>query len=124
MKKALARLIVEQIDKYPFHYQSESTKVLSPLEAQYLTTHTALLHAHYRSAFLSTFSTPLQKLDDTGGGISMIDTPDADAAVFCRVLRDGESDGEEQIELKRGDVWVLRWRSVHRAVERGDVELI
>lgn len=61
----------------------------------------------------------------------MVDTPDEEAAVFCRVLRDVEArveiQGEGEVseaELKRGDVWVLRWRGVKDAVVRGDVELI
>jgi GINS complex subunit 4 len=75
----------------------------------------------------------------------MRDRPDLDAAVFARVLRDcrvrslpdpGEEEREEEegmrddgdadadLEVRRGDVWVLRWRSVRRAVGRGDVELI
>lgn len=60
----------------------------------------------------------------------MVDKPDEDAAVFCRVLRDagtveiqGES-GVGDVELKRGDVWVLRWGGIREAVSRGAVELI
>ena len=56
----------------------------------------------------------------------MIDKPDEDTAVFCRVLRDvevsGAADGE--IALKRGDIWVLRWSSLRGVVQSGDVELI
>lgn len=60
----------------------------------------------------------------------MVDKPDEDNAVFCRVLRDagtlqiqGES-GLGEVALKRGDVWVLRWSAVKDAVTCGDVELI
>lgn len=56
----------------------------------------------------------------------MVDRPDEDTAVFCRVLRDGyaERPVDGDVELKRGDVWVLRWSSVRENVRRGDVELI
>lgn len=60
----------------------------------------------------------------------MVDKPDSDSAVFCRVLRDAatvEVQGEAglvEVELKRGDVWVLRWSAVRDAVVRADVELI
>ena len=60
----------------------------------------------------------------------MVDSPDLDTAVFCRVLRDAgtvEIQGEQgigEIELSRGDVWVLRWRDVRKGVLEGDVELI
>ena len=60
----------------------------------------------------------------------MVDKPDEDSAVFCRVLRDAgsvEVQGEAgvgYVQLIRGDVWVLRWSTVKEAVVRGDVELI
>lgn len=56
----------------------------------------------------------------------MVDKPDEDRAVFCRVLRDGYAQRpvDDDIELKKGDVWVLRWSSVKQGVQRGDVELI
>ena len=60
----------------------------------------------------------------------MVDKPDEDSAVFCRVLRDAgsvEVQGEAgvgDVDLKRGDVWVLRWSAVKEGVVRGDVELI
>lgn len=60
----------------------------------------------------------------------MVDGPDEDSAVFCRVLRDtgsvevyGEG-GTADVDLRRGDVWVLRWSAVRDKVIRGDVELI
>ena len=60
----------------------------------------------------------------------MVDKPDEESAVFCRVLRDagsveiqGEA-GAGDIELRRGDVWVLRWSAVRETVARGEVELI
>lgn len=60
----------------------------------------------------------------------MVDKPDEDTAVFCRVLRDAgrvEVQGEaetKEVELQRGDVWVLRWRAVREGVGRGDMEMI
>ena len=60
----------------------------------------------------------------------MVDKPDEDSAVFCRVLRDAgsvEIQGEAgvgDVELRRGDVWVLRWSAVKEAAGRGDVEMI
>lgn len=122
-----------QIDAYPHHtlalFQTSPT-ILSNLESQYLHHHQHLLSSHYNTAFLSSFPTGLRKLDDTAGGISMIDKPDEDNAVFCRILRDAgqvEIQGEQgsgTVELNRGDVWVLRWGDVKEGVERGDIELI
>jgi len=125
--------ISSKIDAYPEHtsavFQS-SPSTLSHLESQYLRAHKGLLSEHYNTAFLSSFPTGLRKLDDTAGGISMVDRPDEDNAVFCRILRDaGDVDvqgeqGVQRVKLNRGDVWVLRWRDIREGVEMGDIELI
>lgn len=125
------------MDKFPHHYlqlsnsASQATQpILSPTELQYLNHHTALLSHHYNASFLSTFPAQLQKLDDTAGGISMVDAPDAESAVFVRVLRDSGSvqvQGEQgvgEVDLRRGDVWILRWRDVKGRVLNGDMEMI
>jgi len=58
----------------------------------------------------------------------MVDRPDADRAVFVRVLRDcGEvrvEGTDVRCEFRRGDVWVLRWSAVRDKVQDGDAELI
>ena len=60
----------------------------------------------------------------------MVDKPDEESAVFCRILRDtGNVEvqaeaGVSDVDLKRGDVWVLRWSAIKNPVVRGDVELI
>jgi hypothetical protein len=84
-----------QIDKYPLHLLStpaQQARLAAP-ELQYLQQHQALLHRHFLAAFLGDFPAPLRRLDDTAGGISMLDRPDLDTAVFVRVLRDGSSGG-------------------------------
>lgn len=121
----------EKIDKFSQHYLTEpAIDLLSTLEQQYLQSHASLLSSHYSAAFLASFPAALQKLDDTSGGISMVDTPDIDSAVFVRVLRDCGTaevygdDGTNEVDLRRGDIWVLRWRSVGERVKTGDVEII
>lgn len=61
----------------------------------------------------------------------MIDKPDEDTAVFVRVLRDvGDifvHGTDRRFEMKRGDVWVVRWSAVRAwavGSGTGDVELI
>nr|POE65348.1 dna replication complex gins protein sld5 [Quercus suber] len=123
----------DQIDKYPIHTRSlalSNPDFLSRLEQQYLQSHQALLSSHYHASFLSSFPSQLQKLDDTQGGVSMIDHPDQESAVFCRVIKDAGTveiyadTGSSAVEMTRGDIWLLRWSSVKPAVERGDVELV
>ena len=51
----------------------------------------------------------------------MVDKPDEESAVFCRVLRDAgtvEIMGETattDVDLKSGDLWLLRWSAVKDA---------
>jgi GINS complex subunit 4 len=131
-------LISMQIDAHPLHIQAQHAAsndslqpLLSPAEHQYLVSHQTLLSSHYSSSFLSQFPASLQRLDDTAGGISMIDKPDEDKAVFVRALRDvGEifvEGTDRRFEMKRGDVWVVRWSAVRKwavGAGTGDVELI
>ena len=68
-------------------------------------------------------------MDDTAGGISMIEVPDVDKAVFVRGLKDAEEpvviEGTETyFELRRGDIFVTRWSAVRELVLAGDAELI
>lgn len=119
-----------QINKHSLHIQRDPSlsSHLSASETQYLTAHQTLLSTHYAASFLAQFPAQLQRLDDTAGGISMIDAPDLDTAVFCRVLRDlgvVTMEGfDREFDMRRGDVWVVRWSMVRERVLAGDVELI
>ncbi|KAL8868297.1 MAG: hypothetical protein Q9198_008230, partial [Flavoplaca austrocitrina] len=69
------------------------------------------------------------RLDDTAGGISMVEQPDTDTAVFVRVLQDIEvpiviEGTDTDFEMRRGDVYVVRWSAVREYVMNGNVELI
>lgn len=102
---------------------------LSPTELAYATRHQALLHNHYLSSFLASFSPQLQNLNDTAGNISMIDAPDLDTAVFIRMLRDRAVNGkgtdtDNTLPAVSGDVLILRWSSAKPLVEEGDAELV
>ena len=133
--RSFLRARLKKIDTHPLHILArhsasltEAQLLLSPSEYQYLTSHQALLSSHYASSFLGQFPSALQKLDDTTGGISMVDKPDEDVAVFVRVLRDvGEvavEGTDKRFDMKRGDVWVVRWSTVRGWVASGDLELI
>lgn len=68
-------------------------------------------------------------MDDTSLGLSMIDQPDVDKAVFARAVKDVEDaiyvEGTDTFfEMKRGDTYVVRWSAVRDLVFGGIVELI
>ena len=78
---------------------------------------------------MSQFPASLQRLDDTAGGISMVETPDLDKAVFVRALKNSdeliEVEGTDiSFTLEKGAVFVVRWSAVKEAVERGEAELL
>ncbi|KAF6233036.1 hypothetical protein HO173_008792 [Letharia columbiana] len=129
--RSFLRARIAKIDAHALHHLTDpSTKArLSPSELQYATAHTSLLHAHYHSSFLSQFPTSLQRMDDTAGGISMVEGPDVDKAVFVRALKDVEEpvyvEGTDTaFDMRRGDVVVVRWSAVREVVMAGDAELI
>lgn len=201
--RSFLRARIAKIDAHPLHTlaihnpdlasqsQSQHTSrlssndpLLSPSEASYAQTHAALLERHYTSSFLSSFPQKLRRMDDRAGagGVSMIEGPDLDKAVFVRCLGvqrsgnqgnaarpnagfgmdmddmddvrteadygvvdvscgftiSGTENGvdpsqrdnvrrltEERIEqMRRGDIWIVRWRGVRQAVARGECELI
>ena len=59
----------------------------------------------------------------------MIEQPDVDKAVFVRALKDFEEpvvvEGTDiAFEMKRGDIFVVRWSAVRERVLAGDAELL
>lgn len=124
---------IDQIDRYSFHILSVATvrSKLAPSEISYLKSHLALLNNHYLSSFLRNFPEQLRRLDDTAGGISMVEEPDMDtSAVFCRVVKDVQDaivripGTETEFELAKDDLYVVRYSAVRQFVVSGDVELI
>jgi len=120
-----------QIDRFALHYLNDNSARarLSPSELQYATSHQGLLAAHYSASFLSQFPARLQRLDDTVGGIPMVEKPDADYAVFIRALIDSpypvQVEGTEiSIEMQRGNIYIVRWSAIKDRVLDGEVELI
>ncbi|KAA6413483.1 MAG: GINS Sld5 component [Lasallia pustulata] len=129
--RSFLRTRIAKIDKHALYILTNPLQKsrLSSSELQYLTTHQSILHAHYRSSFLSQFPAQLQRLDDTAGGISMVEQPDVDKAVFVRALMDVEEpvvvEGTDiAFEMKRGDIFVVRWSAVRERVLAGDAELL
>ncbi|KAF2835635.1 GINS complex, Sld5 component [Patellaria atrata CBS 101060] len=132
--RSFLRARIAKIDKFPIHHLTDTSTIsrLSASETQYLRAHHVLLSNHYQSSFLSQFPTALQRLDDTIGGISMIDAPDLDTAVFCRILRDlgkmliegKDREHHRELDLKRGEIFIVRWSSIKESVFAGDIELV
>jgi len=89
-----------------------------------------LLNSHFLASFLRGFPEQLRRLDDKAGGISMVEEPDLDGAVFCKVVKDIEDNiaripgTDAEFKLTKGDVYVVRYSAVREFILRGEVELI
>lgn len=123
--------MIFQIDKHALFILKTGSLCsrLSLSELQYAKTHQSILEAHYHSSFLGQFPTSLQKLDDTAGGISMVEQPEVDKAVFLRALRHIDApifvEGTDMgFQMKKGDIYVVRWSAIREIVLDGDAELI
>ncbi len=140
--RSLLRQRLAKLTKYAMHYLTLDNKsaLLSPQEQSFLQNHQALLSNLYGASFLSAFPAQLQRLDDNGGGLNMIEGPDGKKAVFIRCLAerwsndpvyeeyvedDDEREGESgALAMRRGQVWVVRWEDVKKGVEKGALELL
>ncbi|KAI5789709.1 hypothetical protein DFH27DRAFT_517779 [Peziza echinospora] len=130
--RSYLRIRLTKIDKHPLYIlrTPQIRDRLSPPELQYLKSHQALLNNFYLGAFLKGFPEQLRRLDDTAGGISMVEEPDMEGAVFCVVVKEIK-DEEVRIKgtdavftLRKGDVYVVRYSAVREYVLAGEVELI
>jgi len=129
--RSYLRARIAKIDRHTLHYLSTDAlrSRLSDTELSYATRHQALLHNHYLSSFLASFPPALQNLNDTAGGLTMIDGPDLESAVFIRLLRNAlvegrgvDTDGTTQFE--ENDIIILRWADAKSLVESGTAELV
>ncbi|KAJ9605295.1 hypothetical protein H2200_009952 [Cladophialophora chaetospira] len=145
--RSLLRQRLAKITKYATYYlkqhldsESKTSTILSTSEVAFLRHHQALLGELYDSSFLNAFPQGLRRLDDSSGGVPMIEGPDGSIAVIVRCLSEGTWSNERDVDdvrdltqeegasvvlsMRRGEIWVVRWRDVKKAVERGEIELL
>lgn len=129
--RSYLRARIAKIDRHTLHYLStdDLRSRMSEMELAYATRHQALLHNHYLSSFLSSFPPNLQNLNDASAGISMIETPDLESAVFIRVLKNTLVQGrgvdtDEAVDAEESDIMILRWADAKPLVEAGSAELV
>lgn len=136
--RSLLRQRLSKITKHAMFYLTQinsDTKVslLSDAEANFLRNHQALLNNFYDTSFLSALPTALRKLDDSSGGMNMVEGPEQENAVIVRCLRESWSNSDLfdhsdsvsiELRMSRGEVWVVRWADVKAGVLIGDLELL
>jgi len=129
--RSYLRARIHKIDKHTFYILSTPSvrERLSLSEQSYLKSHLSILNSHFQSSFLRNFPEKLRRLDDKAGGITMIDEPDLDSAVFCRVLKNVEEiisipGTGDDFRLNEDDMLVVRYSAIRKYVMSGDIELI
>lgn len=132
--RSYLRTRLSKIDKYNFFIvnHEESIMKLSDEETTYMQAHIHSITKLYNNLFLGHIDSSLQSLDDSYG-TSMIDEPDWDKPVFIHVIGDindpiifsSKSEvREETVNLEKNGIFVLRYSSIKRYVQSGDVVLI
>ncbi|ANZ76905.1 BA75_03992T0 [Komagataella pastoris] len=127
--RSYLRTRLDKIDKFTIyiHNEQQELKKLSPEETEYMNRHLEILVELYNKQFLSKLPESLHTLDDTSGGISMIESPDLSKSVFIRVLKDIEIPiviGGEEIDMKQDEIYVLSYRLVKDLIQAEEVALI
>lgn len=138
LMRSYLRARLDKIHKYPLYYLTSPVlqSRLSEGELTFASQHKQLLHQHYLSSFLASFPVNLQQLNDSAGGINMVEGPDEEASVFARGLgsrkRGSEvvhvratgktNDGE--IEVARGEIILAKWSDVRELIENEEMELV
>lgn len=120
LMRSYLRTRIHKVDKYALHCLRDQDMMLrlSSLERQYVQKHQAILERHYHLAFLKDLpeSGNLRKLDDlAAAGLSMIDVPDLNKAVFCKVVKPIASEikiGAETMDLEMGNILLIRYGAV------------
>ncbi|CCG84882.1 protein of unknown function [Taphrina deformans PYCC 5710] len=118
--RSYLRTRISKIDRYlMFCNRDEVTSGhLSALERHYAEKHQMILERHYHTSFMKNApeSGHLRKLDDTGAaGLSMIDKPNLNRAVFCKIIKPlQESDKlrSEAYDLEVGNTVLIRYNLV------------
>ena len=108
--------------------------LLSTPEAQFLQKQQLLLKGFYEGSFLSSFPGKLKRLDEGGTGEGgMLEGPGGEGVVVVRCLVEegwgnedqmGQEDVKNELRMRRGEVWVVRWGDVRGGVVKGELEVL
>ncbi|TQS39238.1 hypothetical protein Golomagni_00240 [Golovinomyces magnicellulatus] len=135
--RSYLRARLSKIQKFTLHYLSspELQTYLSVDESAYAMKYQQIIHQHYLNCFLGRFPINLQNLNDSAGGINMVEVPDQEVSVFVRGLgsRNGDDavqvkgkgkNGHGEIAVARGEVVVTKWSDVREFLKTGEMELV
>ncbi|KAI9033586.1 hypothetical protein CLU79DRAFT_841507 [Phycomyces nitens] len=127
--KSYLRVRLFKIEKFALHLLRlpDYEDIMSPQEIIYARSYQELMDGSNHEAFVRMLPPSQHKQDEISGEFSMIVTPNMEAPVFCRFLKDGQRvvlSMTEMVEYEKGDIVLLRYRSIKELLEEGTVELI
>jgi len=95
-------------------------------EQAYLRRHIQISSMHLDTSFLRQFPAKLQRLDDSVGGLSMVDEPDLSTSVFCKVVENcGDLKlGNDVVSLKKDTIFLIGYEHVRPFVLEGRIKMI
>ncbi|KAJ1742856.1 GINS complex subunit [Coemansia sp. RSA 989] len=102
---------------------------LSQNELDYAKGFVAIEEKHMKRSFMNQLPPHLRSLSESNvNGLDMVDRPDTEAAVFCRVRSNvGEFQfdaSEDPIVMRRNNIFITRYSIIRNLLEDGKVELI
>ncbi|KND01198.1 DNA replication protein SLD5 [Spizellomyces punctatus DAOM BR117] len=128
--RSYLRTRLAKIQKYTLHFlqEEEYRGRLSTDELAFAEKFQELLERHFMKSCLEELPAFLQRLDDEIGDISMVNRPELDDAVICRVKEDIGAfqldDSDETTFMKANNVYILQYKAIRRLLEDNKVDLV
>lgn len=133
--KLYLRARLAKIDNFTIHYinivgeeSDDRPSLLSDPEISYMQQHFKILTLLYNASFLRKMPPSLALLDESIAGQNMVVEPEYNRPVFIKCKSYNpifiQLGGDEELQLDRDGIYVVRYNLIQRYLEIGDVELI
>lgn len=102
---------------------------LSSAEQRFAVGYSDLVEEHFNKAFLNLLPQRLQVMEKDGT-VEPVTLPNLNGFVFCRVRNDlgsyviGEDASDDSLDLSKGDILCIRYKSIRELIQSEDVELL
>lgn len=102
---------------------------LSESEKSFAVSYSDLVEEHFHKSFLNLLPQRLQ-IVEKDGAVDPVTPPNLDRFVFCRVRNDmgecaiGEDASDDSLELSKGDILCIRYKSIRDWIQSEDIELL
>mmetsp|Transcript_7846 Transcript_7846/g.11846 ORF Transcript_7846/g.11846 Transcript_7846/m.11846 type:complete len:245 (+) Transcript_7846:55-789(+) len=128
------RLRLQKIEKHVFYILENAKEIMkakrmNQSELKYAKDYCNILHGHLKAKVLDHLPEKYANIKSQSDQEKIFSEPDLDVFVVCRVLRDIGSveisnEQDAQIELRKGDEYMLRYRPIRKFIFDESIELI